>query len=123
MSGGPRWRRALGAVGAVLWAATIALASATPDPPGADVVPEIPYLDKVVHLGLFAVLGALLRLAGLRPGVAWLLAATWGLLDELHQSTVPGRDADPFDLLADAAGAYLGILAVGWSARRRGGPG
>jgi VanZ family protein len=31
------------------------------------------------------------------------------LTDELHQSFVPGRSADPLDVLADCAGALLGI--------------
>jgi VanZ family protein len=33
----------------------------------------------------------------------------YGLLDEIHQSFVPGRDPDWMDLLVDASGGLLGI--------------
>jgi VanZ family protein len=43
-----------------------------------------------------------------------------GVVDEwLVQARVPGRHPDPFDLLADVAGAALGALAVSVLARRR----
>jgi VanZ family protein len=35
----------------------------------------------------------------------------YGLLDEIHQGFVPGRDADGLDWLVDASGGFLGILA------------
>lgn len=112
--------RALAGVAAVVWAALVAGLGSVSDPPGAELAPDLPLVDKLAHAGLYAVLAVLLRLSGLRPSIAVLLAATWGVLDELHQRTVPGRDADPWDALADLAGAYLGVVAVGWSARRRG---
>ncbi len=37
-----------------------------------------------------------------------------GLLDELYQSTVPGREPDALDAAADTLGVVLGALA--WSA-------
>lgn len=76
--------------------------------------------DKVVHAGLYAVLGALLRLASGRPAVAVAGGGLVGILDEwLVQARVPGRHPDPIDLLADVVGAALGALAVGALARRR----
>ncbi|MGB0678474.1 MAG: VanZ family protein [Polyangiales bacterium] len=41
----------------------------------------------------------------------WTLVCTalWGLIDEVHQSFVPGRDSDPLDWLADLCGAGVGI--------------
>ena len=35
-----------------------------------------------------------------------------GLLDELHQSFVPGRSPDVRDVLADCVGGFVGALAV-----------
>jgi len=76
--------------------------------------------DKVVHAGLYAVLGALLRLGSGRTAVAVAGGGLAGVLDEwLVQARVPGRHPDPLDLLADVAGATLGALAVVALERRR----
>ena len=80
--------------------------------------------DKVVHLGLYAVLGATLAFARIRSGDklphGWMMVIglLYALSDEYHQSFVPGRTADPADWFADAAG-----LAVGYAAWRRWAPG
>jgi hypothetical protein len=68
----------------------------------------------------YALLGALLlrALAGGRvSGVTWgralaavLLATLYGVSDEAHQSFVPGRSPDRFDVLADCAGAALAVM-------------
>jgi VanZ family protein len=50
-----------------------------------------------------------------RAGVAIILATAYGASDEFHQSFVPGRYADPLDILADFTGAVLGV-AAGWLA-------
>ena len=76
------------------------------------------------HIGEFAVLSLLnYRLAHFY--LRWpyqylallvlLLAVGYGLLDELHQSYVPGRDPSLYDVLADVSGAALALstLAVG----------
>jgi VanZ family protein len=100
--------------------------------PGA-AVPEVPlsFADKLVHIGLYAVLGALLWRAlaagGSRKGnsgarallLAWLLSVLYGASDELHQRYVPGRTPDVRDLAADATGALAGIFTARWLARRR----
>jgi VanZ family protein len=58
-----------------------------------------------------------------RPRVtAALFALTWGLLDEWHQSYIPGRTASPWDALTDLVGASLGLwlgphLIAAWNAR------
>ena len=48
---------------------------------------------------------------------AALLAALYGVTDELHQTLVPGRTAAVSDVAADVAGAVLAVTA-GWSWRR-----
>ena len=77
--------------------------------------------DKPAHsigyLGLgVVVVRALTR--GLPTRVRWgpMLAAlaicvAYGASDEFHQSFVPGRSADVRDLVADAIGAFGGIIA------------
>jgi VanZ family protein len=52
------------------------------------------------------------------PARAALLAVAvstlYGVTDEAHQSFVPGRDADPWDLVKDLGGAALGAVACAW---------
>jgi hypothetical protein len=71
-------------------------------------------LDKVAHFGAYLVLGFLLAFGayrmGLPLGLAILLGFAYGVLDELHQSTVPGRHADVGDWIADAAGTLAGVF-------------
>lgn len=92
---------------------------------------SIPYLreipggisDKSGHsIGYAMLAGLLLRaLAGGRlAGVTWkrgiaaiVLATLYGVSDEFHQLFVPGRSADPYDVLADGVGATIGT-AIGW---------
>jgi len=72
--------------------------------------------DKLLHGTGYALLGALVAGALLRPGrrpgavvlAATLLVAAFGATDELHQAFVPGRSCDVHDWLADVGGALLG---------------
>lgn len=74
--------------------------------------------DKLLHLAEYAVLGALAyrffqRLLPEKSKVfvvmvAFLFALVYGLSDEFHQSFVQGRDSSWLDVLADAAGGYVG---------------
>lgn len=70
--------------------------------------------DKVAHFAAYCVLGLLLSraAASMRGGLFLAAALGWlyGATDELHQSTVPGRDASFGDWVADAAGTVTGIL-------------
>jgi VanZ family protein len=92
-----------------------------------DVGPDVGNWARiVVHFGEYAVL------AGLWAWALWpalgrraLLAAgaisfLYAIGDEWHQSFVPGRDADPLDVLVDASGiAFALVLAARgrWCAR------
>lgn len=79
--------------------------------------------DKVIHFGFYGGLAVLAlrataggQLAGLSLRAmlaAWAIAAFYGATDEFHQSFVPGRSADVWDLAADAAGAALAVVAFG----------
>ena len=104
---------------AVLWAAVLFFLSAVPDLPETGLLSRVPAGDKLVHLGLYAVLGACLawghrRHPGRPPSRAWVhvalivAGALYGATDEWHQSFVPGRDASVLDWLADLCGVTLG---------------
>ncbi len=50
----------------------------------------------------------------------WLIGTCvvlYGLLDELHQSTIPGRDASLADLLTDATGMACVLWIAGYAGR------
>lgn len=77
--------------------------------------------DLLFHFSEFFALGLLTarmvapdmdRMHALR---SFLLASSivmgYGLLDEIHQGFVPGRDPDGLDWLVDASGGLVGILA------------
>lgn len=105
------------------WASLIFVLSSIPEASLPDAGPPDSLLDTLVtngaHLGLYGVLGALLRRAfgeGSRAGwYAWAVALMYGISDEWHQSFVPGREWSLFDLALDGVGAGLGLLAVAWA--------
>ena len=49
---------------------------------------------------------------------AFAIAATYAALDEYHQSFVASRTGSPHDVLIDACGAALGVLAYRWATPR-----
>lgn len=71
-------------------------------------------LDKLVHLVLFLLLGAL---APAHRATLPLLAA-YAAATEVVQAFVPGRSADWLDLAVDLLGLALGAWLVRGSARR-----
>jgi hypothetical protein len=85
--------------------------------------PDITGSDKVVHMGVFGLLATLFcRLGHGWKAAAWgfLVASTYGALDEWHQSFVPYRSSEVADWIADTVGAALAvILYTGWLGYRR----
>ncbi len=88
-------------------------------------IPKFPFSDKLLHLGGYAVLSALVAraliegnwgFASLKTSktviiiIAILFSAMYGLSDEIHQSFVAARCGDVFDFIADMAGSILGVL-------------
>ncbi len=79
-------------------------------------------LDKGRHLAAFAVLTwvSLAAFGGRgrgRPSLTvWVVLAMlgYGLLIELVQSQLPGREASGWDLLADAVGIAIGLAVARW---------
>jgi len=87
-------------------------------------------VDKVVHFVEYGVLGFLLArlIANARStfsrrfliGLVVIAATLYGISDEVHQAFVPGRNASPWDLLADGIGALIGaLLYVGTRGRSK----
>jgi VanZ family protein len=80
---------------------------------------DIAFLDKLAHGVEYFIFGLMaIRAFAARSGVSevrrtytWaaLCSLLFGLSDEFHQHFVPGRSADPYDLLADAVGIFLAL--------------
>ncbi len=100
-------------VAALLWAGLLFWQSSSTDAGGLMV--HLPAgSDKVAHALAYFVLGGFASLAtGSRPAGA-LLAVLFGISDEIHQSFVPGRFPDLWDLVADAVGALAGAWLAPW---------
>jgi hypothetical protein len=81
-----------------------------------------PSVQNALHVPAYAALGgawcwalgAWLRVPVARAIGACAIASAYGVLDEWHQSFVPGRYASLTDVALDVAGAVLGIWLVAW---------
>jgi VanZ family protein len=83
--------------------------------------PDIPYLDKLLHIIEYAFFAFLLMRAICRAGfkvdklsalaLTIIIAFVYGIGDEIHQIFVVGRTASFFDALTDLIGASLGSHA------------
>jgi len=106
------------------WCGVVWFLSAQSDP-GARVGFRLDLPDWAEHGIEYAVGGLLARnaLAPVLPRratvVAFVLCLLWALLDEWHQSFVPGRDPSMRDVLADAVGTSVGIAVHALLTRRR----
>jgi VanZ family protein len=113
-----RWLRGWGP--ALVCAALLFFASSRPTVP----VPLPGGTDKLAHFAAYAVLGLALgharRVTGIPLAAAAALGGLYGLLDEVHQSFVPGRATEFGDWVADAAGVLAGLAAFQLWRRFRG---
>ena len=121
-----RENRPLRWVAVAAWMGLIFYLSAQPRLPHV-MPPGFPQIQDVVgHFIVYAVLVVLvwwaLRGAGIRHPFIWALTATvlYSISDEFHQSFVPNRHPDVFDLATDSAGAVTALLIVWWLGARRG---
>jgi VanZ family protein len=102
----------------VIWMSLIFLLSSQPDFPR----PKVSWLEDLMgigaHMFLFGVLAVLWArvLRGQRQTLllAFLLTMLYSLVDEFHQSFVPGRTADPLDLVYDGLGAAIALSIWAW---------
>ena len=73
-------------------------------------------MDKALHIICFGILGFLFAFS-FRPSgekktfirivLITIMVAVYGGFDELHQSFIPGRDANVYDLAADTIGGLI----------------
>jgi VanZ family protein len=87
------------------------------------------HYDKLIHFAAFAGLaffmafyrGLLGRMTRNAYTTIFVIAAIYGIFDELTQMLIAGRTADPFDWLADITGAAAGLI-VYWLYDREASP-
>jgi VanZ family protein len=109
-------RRYIFSAAALLWAAGIFIASATP----ANSLPNVSDTwMSLAHFAEYLVLAILVFLAIYKRGAAPLrrpamiaagIASLYGASDEIHQLFVSGRNSDVLDWATDTAGAIVGCL-------------
>ena len=86
------------------------------------------YQDKLYHFIEYSIFSVLLFFALLNSSkdflrknvllISLLIGASFGILDELHQKFIPGRQADVLDFTADFVGVAL-IQICFWVYHRR----
>ena len=78
-------------------------------------------LRKLAHITIFGVLWLTLARATYwrRPILASVIAILYAISDEVHQSFVDGRHGSPVDVVIDAAGVGIALLAWIVVTRRR----
>ena len=87
--------------------------------PASGVPSAPPGVDKLVHLGVFALLGLTGRWAGVPPLPLVLALAGYAGLSEVLQGLLPvGRSPDVLDAVVDCVGVSLGVAAHELVARR-----
>jgi VanZ family protein len=89
------------------------------DYPSPERIPVFPYVDKVLHVTAYGIMGILFYRAyqtlRLQDNIKILMflsvvsASLYGISDEIHQSFVPFREADVADAIADMVGAISGV--------------
>lgn len=106
----------------LIWAVIIAILTLSPGRSMPDSpFRNIPYLDKIVHAGIFALLsflmarGIIKQYSGHKTKYAcfagFTITISYGAAIEYLQKLVPGRSFELNDLIANTTGALLGIAA------------
>lgn len=133
----PRWVHVLAAIG---WATFLWQLSAQPGSGGRKTLSMV-WLWNSAHVVAYFALGALCffavrvrdsgaspidaeRAAGLRRSARWrglgaaAIGTVYGIVDEWHQSHVPGRACSAWDMGSDVLGACLAVAVLLWAERR-----
>jgi VanZ family protein len=87
--------------------------------PGLKHIPEVRFMDKMLHFGAYGLLGVLFfrayRTLLLKDSKNLLIlisigsAILYGISDEIHQYFVPFREADIMDVVANTIGSICGV--------------
>ena len=84
--------------------------------PGSDATPSLPHLDKLIHVGCFALWACLWRVFDPPPwwlGMGCMVALAVGT-EVIQEQWIPKRSGEWLDLAADVAGIGLGWAVGGW---------
>ena len=92
-------------------------------------VPSFAVGDKIKHFGAFFGLSILLSLTLIYQNKVLLfkkyfvvsalaISSIYGLVDEIHQSFIPGRNSEFLDWLADSLGAAAGVFIIFYLLKR-----
>jgi len=100
----------------LLYCLLIFIQSSYPSPEN---IPNLPYLDKLIHFAVYAILGVLFfrafRTQRFKENINMVImlsilsSSLYGMSDEVHQYFVPHRDADIMDFFADVMGSICGL--------------
>ncbi|MDX6767234.1 MAG: VanZ family protein [Candidatus Methylacidiphilales bacterium] len=71
---------------------------------------DLTFGDKIIHFGVYSILGFLLARTGFAPLAMIALGMALGGFDETYQAFTPGRSPDVFDWVADALGITCGVV-------------
>ena len=92
-------------------------------------MPDMFFMDKILHFFGYALLGVLFFKAyqtlplnnkrRLLVFLSVLSASLYGISDEIHQHFVPARSADIWDVLADMLGSIFGVFIFHHALHRR----
>lgn len=112
----------------ILWLLAILVESSFPG----EAYPKVEFFqaDKLVHLGIYGLLGLLCYVSLTHQKkfpslysspLLWtlILCSIYGASDEFHQLFVPGRTCDFFDWAGDNAGVLLAILVIRYWFRKK----
>ena len=88
--------------------------------PASESIPDLRFMDKLLHFFAYALLSAMILRAlrrhyednrfALAMMLSIGLSVLYGISDEFHQSFVPSRSADSADVLADLLGSIFGVF-------------
>jgi len=112
----------------IIWLIAIFIESSFPS----SAYPEVNIFqaDKIVHIGIYGLLGLLSYISLIHQRkiktlytnpLLWtvLICSLYGASDEFHQYFVPGRDCEFFDWVGDTVGAVLAVLAIKYFLEKR----
>lgn len=111
----------------IIYCLAIYIQSSRPSP---EHIPDVHFLDKILHLGAYGLLGILFFRAyetlpiknrkNLLIFISIASATLYGISDEIHQYFVPFRQSDILDAVANAIGSICGVyIFYYWQVKKK----
>lgn len=106
----------------LIWALLILIACTCRVQTDSDIDLDIPFLDKIVHFGMYLILGALATFEFRRITTLYykyivkllIICVLYGIFIEVVQYFLPWRGFEFADMIADGLGAAAGIYGIKW---------